>query len=175
MKLHVHVTYEDYVRFNIFHAFHSKTSKRAILLSRCIPAIVCCIWYVLDPPIGMPIGFWLRMIGLQAPFCIAYFLLYPKLHKWLIRRNVRKVKKEGKLPYHEDADLEFGDDTFIETTDHSATTIQYADILSINETADAIYLMHGAISAFIIPLRDLGDQKDALLALLREKCPHIAQ
>ena len=175
MKLHVHVTYEDYIRFNIFHAFHSKTSKRAILLSRCIPAIVCCILFVLDPPIGMPIDFWLLQIGLLAPFCIAYYLLYPKLHKWLIRRNVSKLKKEGKLPYHEDADLDFGDDAFIETTSDSAITVKYSDILSIHETTDAVYIMIGALTTIILPLRDLGDQKNALLALLREKCPHIAQ
>ena len=175
MKVQIHLTDEDYIQFNIFYALHDKAFKKQMMFRRCFPFMLSLIL--------IPSLIWLRSDIKYTITCSVIWLGYSTMQFFLrprsVEKNIRKSllmsKKEGRLLREPDADYHFADDAIHYTALTNSGFYHYSDVLKIHETTEHIFVMISAVSAIIIPLRDLGDQKDALLALLREKCPHIAQ
>lgn len=164
------LTEEDYIAFCIYHQFHSPQNRKYLLLSRLTPFILSVLLLLLLLLISgaSPRQIWPEaaiLLGLSA----FSFFLYPGRLKNAVRRRIEKTKAEGKLPYEAEETVEFTDDQIIAVTDHSERKIPYTEIAKICADEAYIFLYTGAVQSIILPFRCLGDQKDALLALLREK------
>ena len=59
----------------------------------------------------------------------------------------------------------------IQTTEKSMRRVAYGDIIRIVEMPCRLYLYDSPSRVYILPLQYLGDDKDVLLAFLKEKCP----
>ena len=169
MKFDIHLTEEDYIAFNIFHRFHSPRSRKYLLFFRLLWFVVSILFLLVLLITGAkPSQIWpeaVILLGLSAFF----YFRYPGSVKQGIRRQIEKIKAEGKLPYNAEETIEFTDDQIVGVTDHSENRWQYSDIVKICADEEHIFLYTGAVQTIVLPLRCLGEEKDALLSLLRDK------
>lgn len=172
MKIQVKLNDDDYIAYNIYHNFHSPNLKKGIQFGRYICALVslCAI------AILILTGFDRTVINIEIVACAAFsifgYIYYPLYVKKSIRRNILKMKKEGKLPYDEEATIELAEVGIVETAPGKVTQIPYSDVLEIADTDEYIYIRFGAQQTFILPHRCLDD-KGAVLDFLHQKCSHI--
>ena len=83
----------------------------------------------------------------------------PVLMRRNIKKNIMKMKSDGKLPYHEKASVEFLDDRIVETCEQGETVVKYSDIVNVYEEKGYIYIFYGAMQAFILPERCFVDNE----------------
>lgn len=168
MKISVVMTEEDYIAFNLFHAFHSPLIKKQFRQLRLFPflmtAVLITVFYIMDMRRDLLIidAVFLCLLNLF------YFAYYPKIYKKSIRKNILKTKKEGKLLYPPEYALDFKEDGFIMNAPNKTANYAYSDITEICEENDVLYIYIGAQEAFVIPHHCL-EHKDDLIAFLREK------
>ena len=83
----------------------------------------------------------------------------PVLMRRNIKKDIMKMKSDGKLLYHEKASVEFLDDRIVETCEQGETVVKYSDIVNVYEEKGYIYIFYGAMQAFILPERCFGDNE----------------
>ncbi len=171
MKFHVSVTDEDYVAFHLDCFRHAPGAKKAMLAGRLGGLIVSAVLLLAMLALRVPELVLIAETVLLAIFSVVSFFRYPSLREKSVRRQIERYRKEGRLPYDPEADIEFTDTEMIATTEKSMRQVAYGDLIRIVETPFRLYLYDSPLRAYILPLRCLGDEKDALLALLKEKCP----
>lgn len=165
MKFEITLNDDDFIAYNIA----DLKSKRLQCIAINIWAWATLIWFsiaVLSNIINQQFGFstviWLAMIV----WIVLYFLNYPKS---FVKRQVSKLKKQGKLPYPEKSTVEFFADEFCETTDNSMEKAKYDDITKILQDKEHIHLKIGAMKGCILPIRCLNGQEQALLDFINDK------
>ena len=171
MNIGVKLTQEDYIAFNIYHAFHSKLGKRSVLHGRLMMAYGAAAMELIEL-IRYGEVFYFRLILLAAASVVWYFV-WPGCVRRSVRRQVQRLAKQGKLPYPEESELDFGEDEIVETTPTSVQKTAYADVMDLRESADHIFVYVGAIQAIILPKHCVEGREDELKALLMEKCPRL--
>ena len=168
MKLHITLTPDDYIAFNIAHAFRSPAQQKNLRIGRLMPAMISLFFVLLFLACGMRGAvLWTEIAALAIVAAIGYFR-YPKTYEKSIRKHILKLKEEGKLPYAEESDVEFGEEAIAETAPNHSLLIPYCDLLDVWETSEHFFVMFGALQAIIIPKRCVADPRQ-LSALLKEK------
>ena len=110
---------------------------------------------------------------LLAAASIAWYFLYPLYTRWFVRRQVLRLAKHGKLPFPEEAELDFGENEVVETTPTGVQKTPYGDIVCIQESDKYVFVYIGAIQAMIIPRHCLEISADELKAFLMDRCPQL--
>ena len=171
MKFHITLTEEDYIAFNLDAIRHYPNVKRAILVVRLIPLFVSAFVVLLMQALHASETV-VAICGIVLAYIsVVSFFRFPSMRERSVRRKIERAAKEGKLPYEPEKDIEFTDTEIITTTEKSMQRVAYGDIIRIVETPFRLYLYDSPYRAYILPVRCLGDEKDALLAFLKEKCP----
>lgn len=162
MTIEVNVTEEDYLKFNEYHVFHSKSGKRTILLMRILfPVIVVVLEFL--AVLQSQDYFYIVFESIFMVIAIAVWeIMMKKIMKSIVKSSIRNAKKDGKLPFHEEAQIEFMEDAIVERCGDNITTINKADIMKICEEENYYYVYFGAMQAIIIPKRCLGEKQAAL-------------
>lgn len=170
MKFHVTLTEEDYIAFNLDAMRHYPNVKRAILVVRLIPLFVSAfVMLLLTFHASETV---LAICGIiLAYISVVSFFRVPSWYDKGYRKRIQYKLEEHELPYEPEKDIEFTDTEIITTTEKSMQRVAYGDIIRIVETPFRLYLYDSLYRANILPLRCLGDKKEALLAFLKEKCP----
>ena len=166
--INITLTEEDYILYNIFHFFHSPLNKKRYWTNRLLPFLLYTLIIIFMFLLDIKWDLLLIEAMLLYLYALIRFVLYPRMVKKNIRKNILKTKKEGRLPYSPEYSIDYGEDTFIMTTPTRTIHYAYSDILEICKEDDAVYLLVGAVEAVILPNRCL-DQKDELLRFLYEK------
>lgn len=171
MKFHITVTEEDYIAFNLDCIRHYPNAKKNMLIGRLTGLFLSA--FVMLLLLALRASEIVLLIGgiILAYFSAVSFFRYPSQYEKSVRRSIQRISKEGKPPYEPEADIEFTDTEMIQTTEKSMRRVAYGDLIRIVETPYRMYLYDSPSRAYILPLRCLGDEKDALLELLKEKCP----
>lgn len=171
MKFHVTLTEEDYIAFNLDAMRHYPDAKKNMLLGR-LTGLFFSVFVMLVLLAFHASEIVLLISGISlAYFSAVSFFRFPSMRERGVRKKIERAAKEDKLPYEPEKDIEFTDTEIITTTEKSMRRVAYCDIIRIVETPFRLYLYDGLYQANILPLRCLGDEKDALLAFLKEKCP----
>lgn len=169
MKYIVHLTDEDYIRFNIFYANHSKAGKRALYLARIAFPVLSLAVLTVFFGAGAEYG----KIAVHAILFLAVSFLWvfyvPKVIEKSIRKNINKMKEDGKLPFHEHAQIEFQEDKIVEKNEQEEVRVKYTDIEQICLTSEYLYIFYSAVQAFILPYRCLGDDKERIIAYVMQR------
>lgn len=170
MKISVTVNESDYIKFNEYYALHSKQGKKSLAVMRWT-APVCSILLIVFLAIrGIGIEFFIAEIVGLTILSVVEFSMAPKRFRKNVEKNVKKLRREGKLPYTEAAILEFCDDVFIETTENSVKKIHYSDVNRIGSTDEHIFIFFDAVQAVIIPKWCVAEVQAELEMLLNQKC-----
>lgn len=171
MKFHVTLTEEDYIAFNLDAMRHYPDAKKNMLIGRLTGLFLSA--FVMLALLALRASDIVLLISgiILAYSSVVSFLRFPSIRERSVRRKIERAAKEGKLPYEPEKDIEFTDTEIITTTEKSMRRVAYGDIIRIVETPCRLYLYDGLYQANILPLHCFGDEKDALLAFLKEKCP----
>ena len=170
MRINVHLTDEDYIKFNIYFAFNSKQGKRQVLINRLIGPGICALVF----GVFFMAGADKDLLTVEAVvLSFIALLLFISAPKWIvksIRKNCSKFREEGEFPYDEDAVIDFGETEILSTSAKGTEKVLYSDIHDIGEDEDNVYLRKGAMEALIIPDCCLPEGRSAFLEFIREKC-----
>lgn len=94
MKIHYHLTEEDFVNFNLYHSRHSKAATRPLMVQRIVsPILFIAVAFLFSTIGGIPLPFSLTTFGILS---ILWVLFYPKYFYHLIKRNAKKMIREGR-------------------------------------------------------------------------------
>lgn len=173
MSVTIELTDEDYIKFIQFHGITGKMGKKCIRhLEKYIPAIAfICLFFICSGSGRFDIWYIYLLIGIV--FTIFHVIFMKKFLGGIARKTISNANKLGRLLYLPAYELAFYEADFIHISQHvsqeSMTRIKYEEINRICETEDAVYIYRGDLCAFIIPDRCLGEQKENLLSLLKDK------
>lgn len=169
MSYKINLNEEDYLLFNIFYAGNTKTGKRSANLTRLVFPLFSVLMVQVFFFAGAAYGLIATEAAILAFVSVVWWVTAPKLMEKMIRRNIGRMKKEGKLPYHADAMVEFQDDEIVEISEQGEIHIPYMDIENVYFEREYLYIFYGAVQAFIIPCRCLGGDRERVTAYIREK------
>ena len=169
MNYKIRLTDEDYLRFNVFYINHSKAGKRSKSMMRIaaplFSAIIIMVFLIAGAEFGLIVTETIVLIVVSIIWCVSV----PKLAEKSVRNNIRKIKSDGKLPYHVDSEIEFQDFMIVERSDQGEIRVNYNDIENIYLEKDYLYIFYSAIQAFIIPYQCLGEDKEQVIEYLMKK------
>lgn len=156
MKIDYHLTEEDYVNFTLYHSRHSEVAKKALNMQRFIsPVLFLAVAFLFSKMGEIPLSISLASFGTIS---VLWILFYPKHYYRLIERQAKKMIKEGKN------DGLLGDHTLIMTekglvdsTAKGETRLTWSGIQQLKEDPHYFYLYNSAVSAYILPKRNLED------------------
>ena len=166
------ITEHDYLAFNEYHLLHSEQGKRAInmfrILTPVLSLLVIVIFWIAEVSQVLLIT---EIIALSIVSIVMAFYSKKILLK-SVKKNIRKLEKDGKLPFNKESTITFNDDSLHEKTIQTETSIQYAAIDKIIQGDQAIYVYFSAIQAFIFPYRSFesDEQKNEFITFLNAKC-----
>lgn len=169
MKITVTMNDSDYIKFNEYYMQSSTQGKRMLVIYRLIVPIVSIIALMGLTKSGVSRETLIAEIAILTTLSVVWFIKSPKLMLKVIGKSVAENKKDGKLPYTENAVLEFLDDAMIETTDSSMKKVHYSEVSRVGYTDEHIFIFFGSMEAFVIPKRCITDVQSELEALLQEK------
>jgi len=153
-QFHYTITDDDYIKFNLNHALNTKIGKKASLISKlAVPVLSALILLMLSLFSG---DFGLLLTG--AILCIFWIVFFKKITLRNIKKNVRMMKKSGRLPYNEYGTLTFEENFICDAAPTQETKTSYNLIEAIYTTDEAIYIYISAASAIILPYRFIENQ-----------------
>lgn len=170
LELQYRIAEEDYLRFNREFLLHSKNGKRALWAYR-LTAILCSACFVLLAALEGDLRKTAALAAVLALFCAVMWLSARKLLLRTCDRSIRRLKKDGKLPYSEAGTLTFAQEDIREENAQAVTTCRYDAIERTVLSHGSVYVFFSAMQAFILPESAFsgGEERQALLDLLREK------
>ena len=172
-QLHITLTEEDYLNFNIFHVLDSASGKKQIRKSRILLISITAVLAVLLILVMGWTTFTTVYVILLALFTLIYNLLFNKIIQWNIKSQIKQMKKTGKLPYDSVTKYEFHEDTFAEITADKHVEMSYSTLERICVVQDRfLYLYTSSVVAHILPMEQIKAQVDPaeFLRFLSQKC-----
>jgi len=169
------LTEQDYLNFNEFHFFNSPANKAGIYFWRWS---IFWIFIVLSVLLASTSRF--VFSGISLGVSLVYVFGLNRYYKWRIRSGILHGKKYEKLPYPENALLQFGEDAIIEVTPGIEMKIKYTALTKIatncSTSRDCIYIYHNATQAFLIPFSvfEGEQQRTKFLEFINSKIPQGA-
>ncbi|MBO1910099.1 YcxB family protein, partial [Microvirga sp. 3-52] len=144
MKIQYNLVAEDYIHFNLFHIKNSNTALKSLNIQRYGSPIFFIFVAIVFAIMGD-----LHLLSTLIPFLglsVLWVIFYPKLFYRHVRKNVRKMFKEGKneslLGEHA---MIFMDEGFVESNAYGETNVKWSGIQEVKEDDEFIYLYNSAI------------------------------
>lgn len=169
VRFRVQIEEEDYILYNIYIAFHSKSGRRLIIRGRLFGLALSLFALLVMFVAGADRGLIVTEAIFLVVFSAIWFFVYPSFAKKNIRKAILKLKEEGRLPYEREALLEFKDDEIYEELADGTRHVPYSDIMSVEENGDYIYLRKGVQEAIIVPERCLNVPIADFLSFMNSK------
>ena len=93
-----------------------------------------------------------------------------------MQKQLKNLKKVGKLPFDPQSTLEFHEDKLVEITPDKRIEQRYDGIERICVLPDRyLFLYHSSVGAYILPIGQIAKQlnPEDLLRFLFQKCPIV--
>lgn len=156
MQIKYHLTEEDYINFNLFHMKNSKTAMKALKVQRfLIPIVYMVVAYVFASVLD---GSYILSFSIFGIMGILWIIFYPKYHYNFVLRQVRKMitegKNEGLLGDHL---MTISEEGVHDENPKGETKVSWSGIQDLKENEHYLYLYNSAVSAYILPKREVRD------------------
>ncbi len=170
-ELSYKLTDKDYIDFNEYHLFNSTSGKKSLWLIRCIFPAVSLVFILYHLATGYDPLTLIIEVGLFAIISVIFFLLSKKLLLISLKQNIKRLRKDGKLPYIPEAKLTFGDEQVVDEGPKTSTTIKYSMLERFCETETFFYIYFSSAQALIIPKSAFsdGDEIEHFVGFIKEK------
>lgn len=172
MKFNIKLTENDYINLNKAHMQNSKMFKtmqtiiKAVMLA-ILAFLICTFFYFNDTgSLILPI-----VESAIFGFIVLFYAIFmlPRINARSVKRTIKLMKKDGKLPFDEESEIEFTNDKIIDKTENSERQINYSSIEKLIITDKYIFIYIDSARVTIIPLDQLNNEKDNVVAMLEEK------
>lgn len=142
--------------FNLYHVKNSKSAQKSLNLQRFLgPVLFLLIPIIFSDLLELP------FIGIFIPFLlisILWLIFYPAYFYRFVNKAAQKMIKEGKNEgIFGEHTMQFTEEGLLETSRAGESKVYWGNIEQLGEDANNFYLYNSAISAFIIPKKDLSD------------------
>lgn len=169
MKYQITVNEEDYIRFNIFHVNHSKSGKNSKIMMRLRYPILFILLLFIFYIAGVERTLIITEAVFMTVFCVIWCIFLPKIMEKSIRKQIKRMKTQGKLPYRADSEIEFQESMIVEKSEQGELHVNYRDIENIYREQEYLYIYFGVAQAFIIPCHCLGEDTERVVEYITEK------
>ena len=164
------LTDQDYLDFNLFHAFESPYRMKTIRNTRILLLIICGIGMLISLR-----GYNFELFGFfaQIPlviFAVVLQLLLKPYFVFFIKYNIKRMKKTGKMAYSPNSHLIFTENSMVESTSTEKLEQLYTSIEQICIHKDkCIYIYVNNLKAFILPMSIFrsAEQYEEFVAFLK--------
>lgn len=172
-QFNINLTDEDYFEYNKYITFHTPAGKKQMRKMRILIAVLSLLIGVsvlLRNPIDT-----VRIIAaavIAAAFCAIFQAVWKPLMALSIKTQLKRMKKNGKLPYYACAELTFDDDAIRQTTETSRSEEQYRSVERICRVpGKVIYIFIDSARAYLLPAASFASQEevDAFISFLEAK------
>lgn len=175
-QFNITLTEEDYLAFNNFHSFESKQGKKLIRKTRIsFIAVMVFLMALVILLLGWR-PFTITYVTLLGLLTIVYMLTLKKRLIRSIKKQIKRLKETGKLPFDPSSTLEFYDDKMVEISPSARTELRYDIIERICVVADRYILLYrSSVTCNILPIAQINAQADmdAFLNFISQKCNTI--
>jgi len=107
-----------------------------------------------------------QLILIEAILMTMISLLWIVYSKKIILKSVKisikKIKKDGRLPYSNEAILKFDDECIYEITPNTENKTKYSLVEKITVTEKAIYIYFSSVQAYIVPVTVFSEEMEKL-------------
>ena len=175
-KFSVHMNDKDYLDYNIFWTIRSPYGKKQMLTLRIAIAILfAAVSFVALSAQDFSAGAWIGVIPYGVSRVLFELLLNP-FFIWILKRNIKALRKKGKMGSSSVSELEFYDDSFIETTPDNKSELKYTAVERVSVIADKVIYIHvNNVMSYIIPIACFTSQEQYrdFLSFVQTKCSCI--
>ena len=175
-QFNVNLNDSDYLECNKFWMFRSPYGKKQIITFRLIIAALFAVIIIVSLSAG---DFSLNSFIEIIPFsigCLLLQLFLTRIFSWSLKKQIKSLKKSGKVGYSPCSVLEFSEDSFCETTPDNKTESKYSAIERISIVDNKVIYIHvNNIMSYIIPLScfESKEQYNDFLDFIKTKCTNI--
>lgn len=176
-QFNIHLTEDDYVAFNQFHAFESPQGKKLIRNSRMILPVVTVVLAAMVFLVDGLSSFAVTYAIVLGLFTVFYVAGFQKIMHFVIRKQIKMLKKTGKLPFDPVSTIAFYDDKMAEITASRRTEQGYDAIERVCVVREKYVLLYNSsVGAYILPIPQIRQQAnlEELLGFLTQKCGKVA-
>ena len=161
----------DYLEFNKHHLLNAPANKKAWRIMRPIAPIIFSIILLVSVLNGDDLPVIIAQLVVYTIASVMWIFVAKPYGMFFMKLSIKRMKKDGKLPYGKDVWLCFEEDFLIETTTETEAKMKYTNLERIEVGKNAVYIYISAIQALIIPFYafESNEQKEALLAFLNGK------
>ncbi|MBQ4602153.1 MAG: YcxB family protein [Clostridia bacterium] len=175
-KFNVVTNDQDYLDYNEFWMLRSPYGKKQTLTVRMIFTVMVSaviIGYLIYNRFTE--GALVSVFPLVA-FLVLIEIFFNKIMAASLKRQIKSMKKKGKMGYTPEAVLEFFEDTFTESTPDMKTERKYSAIERISVIDNRMIYIHvNNVMAYILPVScfESQEQCDRFFEFIRTKCANI--
>ena len=168
----------DYFEFNKFYIENAAAHKGSLLNNRWLLGSACLAlslsaFYVFSVT-GTLFTLIIAILALvvSAVYLVGLSRFFASI---MIKSTMKKMKKDGKLPYGKDNIIQFDEDSIIEIADEAETKRKYAAVEKVVCGNQAIYIFTDAAQAYIIPLSvfETEVQRNEFLMFVNRKVEEV--
>ena len=169
MKYEIRINDEDYMKFSVFYHIHSKAGKRQIKKMRILFPFMSLFFIMIFVISGAKTGLIRTEAIVLTIVSVIWCIFTPNIMERNVRRNINRIKTNGKLPYHPYAEVEFQDSMIVEKSEQGEIHVNYRDIENIYSDEDYLYVFYSATQALIFPYNCLGNDKERVVEYINNK------
>lgn len=166
---------DDYLLFNQYHLLNSSIGKKTLMSFRIIIPFICFMIVVIFCIAGSSIQLILFESIVMTIFSVYWIAYSRKKIQKSMEKRIKKMKKEGRLPYSKEAIIKFDDKSIHEITPSTETKTLFSLIEKIAVTEKAIYIYFSSVQAYILPISVFSDEmkKQKFLEFINLKADNI--
>ena len=153
----------------------AKSKKQIIKFRITLVAIVAVISFLSLLGGNFSVDAFMGIIPYLILLVLFQLLLNPYF-TWVVKQNIKSLKKQGKMGYSPNAEIEFLENSFTEQTPENKTEQMYSSVERISIIKDKVIYIHvNNIMSYILPVSCFGSKEkyDEFLAFIRTKCQNI--
>lgn len=149
---------EDYIHFNQYHLMNSPAGKRTLLYFRLVIPIICIGVVTIFMTSNSDYSLVLSETIAMTMISILWIVFSKKMILRNVAKNIKKVKKAGRLPYVKESILKFDDDGIHEIAPDTESRTKYSVVEKIVLTDKAICIYFSAAQAYIVPMNVFSEE-----------------
>lgn len=178
MLFHFNVTLtdKDYLDYNAFWTLKSPYGKKQ---SRGLKIFIIALFSIMSLYTlisdGLSLSTYIRVIVYLLVMSL-FLALYNPFFVHVLNRQIKSLKKQGKMAYSPVAEMEFYDEYFTETTPENKTEQKYSAVERVSILADKTVFIHvNTIMSYILPSASFesSEQYESFIDFIKTKCASI--
>ena len=171
----VNLNDDDYLLFNQYHLLNSPTGKKSLMTFRFIVPFIFFMFVIIFCIAEADFLLILIEAIMMAILSILWIIFSKKILQKSMKKRINKMKKEGRLPYSNEAILKFDDESIHEITPNTESKTNYSLIEKVAVTEKAVYIYFSSVQAYILPVTTFSEEmeKQKFLEFINSKVDHL--